>query len=76
MQEKESCPFWYGAVRYSELSPGSSCFTYWTSILSTLLCSLSQFIIAEDGSCGLVYEHAPSEGPPIVALLDHIVEYT
>uniref|UniRef100_A0A8C4KJW1 Carnitine O-acetyltransferase n=1 Tax=Dromaius novaehollandiae TaxID=8790 RepID=A0A8C4KJW1_DRONO len=35
-----------------------------------------QFIIAEDGSCGLVYEHAPSEGPPIVTLLDHIVEYT
>uniref|UniRef100_A0A452IMF9 Carnitine O-acetyltransferase n=1 Tax=Gopherus agassizii TaxID=38772 RepID=A0A452IMF9_9SAUR len=35
-----------------------------------------QFIVAEDGSCGLVYEHAPSEGPPIVALLDHIVEYT
>ncbi|TRZ21095.1 hypothetical protein HGM15179_006030 [Zosterops borbonicus] len=35
-----------------------------------------QFIIAEDGSCGLVYEHAPSEGPPIVALLDHIVEFT
>uniref|UniRef100_A0A8C3Q9Q2 Carnitine O-acetyltransferase n=1 Tax=Geospiza parvula TaxID=87175 RepID=A0A8C3Q9Q2_GEOPR len=33
-----------------------------------------QFIVAEDGSCGLVYEHAPSEGPPIVALLDHIVE--
>ncbi|KAJ7414160.1 Carnitine O-acetyltransferase [Willisornis vidua] len=35
-----------------------------------------QFIIAEDGSCGLVYEHAPSEGPPIVALLDHVVEFT
>ncbi|XP_069465319.1 carnitine O-acetyltransferase isoform X2 [Ambystoma mexicanum] len=35
-----------------------------------------QFIIAEDGSCGLNYEHAPAEGPPIVALLDHIVEYT
>ncbi|KAL7980862.1 hypothetical protein Chor_002016 [Crotalus horridus] len=35
-----------------------------------------QFIVAEDGSCGLMYEHAPSEGPPIVALLDHIVEYT
>ncbi|XP_031986479.1 carnitine O-acetyltransferase isoform X2 [Corvus moneduloides] len=35
-----------------------------------------QFIIAEDGSCGLVYEHAPSEGPPIVSLLDHIVEFT
>ncbi|KAJ6654630.1 hypothetical protein lerEdw1_006783 [Lerista edwardsae] len=35
-----------------------------------------QFIVAEDGSCGLVYEHAPSEGPPIVALLDHVIEYT
>ncbi|XP_069093148.1 carnitine O-acetyltransferase [Pleurodeles waltl] len=35
-----------------------------------------QFIIAEDGSCGLIYEHAPAEGPPIVALIDHIVEYT
>ncbi|XP_028571917.2 carnitine O-acetyltransferase isoform X1 [Podarcis muralis] len=35
-----------------------------------------QFIVAEDGSCGLVYEHAPSEGPPIVALLDHVVNYT
>lgn len=35
-----------------------------------------QFIVAEDGSCGLVYEHAPAEGPPIVALLDHVVEYT
>ncbi|XP_029467899.1 carnitine O-acetyltransferase isoform X2 [Rhinatrema bivittatum] len=35
-----------------------------------------QFIIAEDGSCGLVYEHAPAEGPPIVALLDYVVEYT
>ncbi|XP_038600981.1 carnitine O-acetyltransferase isoform X1 [Tachyglossus aculeatus] len=35
-----------------------------------------QFIVAEDGSCGLVYEHATSEGPPIVALLDHIVEFT
>lgn len=34
-----------------------------------------QFIIGEDGSCGLVYEHAPAEGPPIVSLLDHIVEY-
>ncbi|XP_077334609.1 carnitine O-acetyltransferase isoform X1 [Lithobates pipiens] len=35
-----------------------------------------QFIVAEDGSCGLVYEHAPAEGPPIVALVDHVVEYT
>ncbi|MGH0188133.1 UNVERIFIED_CONTAM: hypothetical protein FKN15_028075 [Acipenser sinensis] len=35
-----------------------------------------QFIIGEDGSCGLMYEHAPAEGPPIVALVDHVVEYT
>uniref|UniRef100_A0ACB8F174 Uncharacterized protein n=1 Tax=Sphaerodactylus townsendi TaxID=933632 RepID=A0ACB8F174_9SAUR len=35
-----------------------------------------QFIIAEDGSCGLVYEHAPAEGPPIISLVDHVVEYT
>nr|XP_005993312.1 PREDICTED: carnitine O-acetyltransferase isoform X2 [Latimeria chalumnae] len=35
-----------------------------------------QFIVAEDGSCGLVYEHAPAEGPPIVALVDHVMEYT
>ncbi|XP_078406319.1 carnitine O-acetyltransferase-like isoform X3 [Cetorhinus maximus] len=34
-----------------------------------------QFIIGEDGSCGLIYEHSPSEGPPIVALLDHVFEY-
>uniref|UniRef100_A0A8C1DL55 Carnitine O-acetyltransferase n=1 Tax=Cyprinus carpio carpio TaxID=630221 RepID=A0A8C1DL55_CYPCA len=25
-----------------------------------------QFIIGEDGTCGLIYEHAPAEGPPIV----------
>lgn len=35
-----------------------------------------QFIIAEDGTCGANYEHAPAEGPPIVALIDHVVEYT
>ncbi|KAG5834986.1 hypothetical protein ANANG_G00267330 [Anguilla anguilla] len=35
-----------------------------------------QFIIGEDGSCGLTYEHAPAEGPPIVSLVDHVVEYT
>ncbi|XP_048874893.1 carnitine O-acetyltransferase-like [Brienomyrus brachyistius] len=34
-----------------------------------------QFIIGEDGSCGLIYEHAPAEGPPIVSLVDHVVEY-
>nr|XP_003407692.1 LOW QUALITY PROTEIN: carnitine O-acetyltransferase [Loxodonta africana] len=35
-----------------------------------------QFIVAEDGSCGLVYEHAAVEGPPIVALVDHVIEFT
>lgn len=35
-----------------------------------------QFIIGEDGTCGAIYEHAPAEGPPIVALIDHVVEYT
>ncbi|XP_030631199.1 carnitine O-acetyltransferase isoform X2 [Chanos chanos] len=35
-----------------------------------------QFIIGEDGSCGAIYEHAPAEGPPIIALIDHVVEYT
>ncbi|GLD74836.1 carnitine O-acetyltransferase-like isoform X1 [Lates japonicus] len=36
----------------------------------------NQFIIGEDGTCGANYEHAPAEGPPIVALIDHVVEYT
>ncbi|XP_076868046.1 carnitine O-acetyltransferase isoform X1 [Brachyhypopomus gauderio] len=35
-----------------------------------------QFIVGEDGTCGMIYEHAPAEGPPIVALIDHVVEYT
>uniref|UniRef100_A0A3Q3SPB8 Carnitine O-acetyltransferase a n=1 Tax=Mastacembelus armatus TaxID=205130 RepID=A0A3Q3SPB8_9TELE len=35
-----------------------------------------QFIVGEDGMCGANYEHAPAEGPPIVALIDHVVEYT
>ncbi|XP_042618606.1 carnitine O-acetyltransferase-like [Cyprinus carpio] len=34
-----------------------------------------QFIIGEDGSCGLTYEHAPAEGLPIVFLVDHVVDY-
>lgn len=35
-----------------------------------------KFIVGEDGTCGANYEHAPAEGPPIVALIDHVVEYT
>ncbi|CAL8247534.1 unnamed protein product [Merluccius merluccius] len=34
-----------------------------------------QFIVGEDGTCGLVYEHAPAEGPPIVFLIDYVVQY-
>jgi len=40
----------------------------------TLFC-FPQFIIGEDGSCGLTYEHAAAEGPPIVFLVDHVVDY-
>ncbi|XP_034564979.1 carnitine O-acetyltransferase [Notolabrus celidotus] len=35
-----------------------------------------QFIVGEEGMCGAIYEHAPAEGPPIVALIDHVVDYT
>uniref|UniRef100_A0AAQ5XGV8 Choline/carnitine acyltransferase domain-containing protein n=1 Tax=Amphiprion ocellaris TaxID=80972 RepID=A0AAQ5XGV8_AMPOC len=28
-----------------------------------------------NGTCGLVYEHAPAEGPPIVFLIDYVVKY-
>ncbi|KAK5871236.1 hypothetical protein PBY51_004128 [Eleginops maclovinus] len=34
-----------------------------------------QFIVGEDGTCGLVYEHAPAEGPPIVFLIDFVVKF-
>ncbi|TNN86554.1 Carnitine O-acetyltransferase [Liparis tanakae] len=34
-----------------------------------------QFIVGEDGTSGLVYEHAPAEGPPIVFLIDFVVRY-
>uniref|UniRef100_A0A3Q2Q4P6 Carnitine O-acetyltransferase n=1 Tax=Fundulus heteroclitus TaxID=8078 RepID=A0A3Q2Q4P6_FUNHE len=34
-----------------------------------------QFIVGGDGTCGLVYEHAPTEGPPIVFLIDYVVKY-
>ncbi|KAM9858088.1 carnitine O-acetyltransferase isoform 2-T2 [Aulostomus maculatus] len=33
-----------------------------------------QFIVGEDGTCGLVYEHAPAEGPPIIFLIDYVVK--
>lgn len=39
------------------------------------LVTCPQFIVGEDGTCGLVYEHAPAEGPPIVFLIDYVVKY-
>ncbi|XP_035684384.1 carnitine O-acetyltransferase-like isoform X2 [Branchiostoma floridae] len=34
-----------------------------------------QFIVGTDGAVGIVYEHSPAEGPPIIALLDHMLDY-
>ncbi|XP_033124898.1 carnitine O-acetyltransferase-like [Anneissia japonica] len=34
-----------------------------------------QVIIGPNGRCGLQYEHAPAEGPPIATFLDHILAY-
>ncbi|XP_071948484.1 carnitine O-acetyltransferase-like isoform X2 [Antedon mediterranea] len=34
-----------------------------------------QFIVGPNGACGLQYEHAPAEGPPIATLLDHTLTY-
>lgn len=34
-----------------------------------------QFIVGEDGSCGVIYEQSCGEGPPIVAILDHVLDY-
>ncbi|XP_066580830.1 carnitine O-acetyltransferase b [Amia ocellicauda] len=35
-----------------------------------------QFIVGEDGSCGVLYEQAIAEGPPIATIVDHVLEYT
>ncbi|XP_066303697.1 choline O-acetyltransferase-like isoform X4 [Branchiostoma lanceolatum] len=34
-----------------------------------------QFIVADDGACGLVYEHSPSEGVAVVQLVEHLLNY-
>lgn len=39
-----------------------------------MLVNISQFIVGEDGTCGLMYEHAPAEGPPVVFLIDFVVK--
>ncbi|KAL5018091.1 hypothetical protein ScPMuIL_003813 [Solemya velum] len=34
-----------------------------------------QFIVTEDGACGLNYEHSPSEGIAVVQLIEHVLHY-
>ncbi|ESN99655.1 hypothetical protein HELRODRAFT_84274, partial [Helobdella robusta] len=34
-----------------------------------------QFIIAEDGACGLCYEHSAAEGIAVVQLIEHLLAY-
>ncbi|PVD21630.1 hypothetical protein C0Q70_17429 [Pomacea canaliculata] len=34
-----------------------------------------QFIVGADGACGLNYEHTSAEGPPVAALLDHVLDF-
>ncbi|XP_043939136.1 carnitine O-acetyltransferase-like [Protopterus annectens] len=34
-----------------------------------------QFIVGEDGSCGLIFEQATAEAPPIANILDHVLDY-
>ncbi|OWF36575.1 choline O-acetyltransferase-like [Mizuhopecten yessoensis] len=34
-----------------------------------------QFIISQDGACGLCYEHSPSEGIAVVQLIEHLLRY-
>lgn len=34
-----------------------------------------QFIISQDGACGLNYEHSPSEGIAVVQLIEHLLKY-
>ncbi|XP_076455057.1 carnitine O-acetyltransferase-like [Babylonia areolata] len=34
-----------------------------------------QFMIGADGACGLIYEHTTAEGPPIAAIMDHILHF-
>ncbi|CAH1271472.1 CRAT [Branchiostoma lanceolatum] len=34
-----------------------------------------QFTVGTDGAVGIVYEHSAAEGPPIIALLDHMLDY-
>ena len=39
------------------------------------LSSHHQFIIGDDDTCGLNYEHSPSEGVAVVQLVEHLLKY-
>lgn len=34
-----------------------------------------QFMIGADGACGLNYEHTTAEGPPVAAIMDHVLDF-
>ncbi|KAJ8983433.1 hypothetical protein NQ317_005898 [Molorchus minor] len=34
-----------------------------------------QFVVGQDGTVGLTYEHSPSEGQPIAVMTDYLVDY-
>nr|KAG5700491.1 hypothetical protein BaRGS_013978 [Batillaria attramentaria] len=34
-----------------------------------------QFMVGADGACGLNYEHTTAEGPPIAAIMDHVLDF-
>ena len=34
-----------------------------------------QFIISEDGNCGITYEHSPAEGIVVIELSEHLFRY-
>ncbi|XP_078324435.1 carnitine O-acetyltransferase-like isoform X3 [Crassostrea virginica] len=34
-----------------------------------------QFIVGKNGVCGLNYEHTTAEGPPIISIVDHVLDY-
>ncbi|XP_071111606.1 carnitine O-acetyltransferase-like isoform X1 [Haliotis cracherodii] len=34
-----------------------------------------QFVVGEKGVCGLNYEHTTAEGPPIAAIMDHVLTF-
>ncbi|GCC18952.1 hypothetical protein chiPu_0018137 [Chiloscyllium punctatum] len=38
-------------------------------------CDVLNFIVGEDGSCGVIYEQSSAEGPPIATILDHVLDY-